>query len=220
MRTTKAIPQPADQRLLGPFAKRRMRQRRSIPIVAAAVIAMAATPLVADPTTEVTEVGEFTAEVTEFDDGNISVMVLTYTATGEYGSTSIGVGLMDLYDGEVAGMHSASGRYSLMFIATTDSRTAEEVVFRVGRMPMVAWPGRWGEDPEVPMFLVPLSSDGFLELLIGGERMTYRMGNDTGILELPIPEQWEDAVAFFRRQVELHGSAEPLTPDQGASGES
>ena len=192
------------------LARRRTRHRRSILIVAAAVVALAtggAGPLVADHAATLTELA-----------GGIDVMVLEDETTDEYRSIALHLGHMDLYEGEIGVMHMSSGAHGLLFVATTppSRRTADEVIFRIGRMPIDSLPGRWDDDEEYNNFYVALgSADAFLEMLTMGDRLIYRIGDDTGTFEVPIPATFEEALAFFRRQVEMHGSAEPTAPQRG-----
>lgn len=200
--------QAADQRPREKFARRRMRHRHPIPIVAATALVLAAigsTPLSADHT-------EMT---TKFARG-IDVMVLM--EDGEYRSAGLVLGHLDLYEGEIMFMHLGRlGTYAAMFVATTPprGRTADEVVYRIGRFPMDSFVGQWVTDVDTDVFSVSMAEDAFLDMLAMGvgERLIYRIGDDTGTFEIPIPETIEEAMAFFRRQVELHGNAERTSVD-------
>ena len=191
------------------FAKRR--QRRPIPIVAATVLALAAiggAPLGADH-----------AELTTKFAHGIDVMVLV--EDGEYQSAGILLGQLDLYEGEILVMHfGRSGNYAVMFVSTTPprARTADEMVYRIGRFSMESFDGWWWDDEDI--FAVAMETDAFLDMLAMGvgERLIYRIGDDTGTFEIPIPETIKTATEFFRRQVELHWSAEPSSSDQEEPG--
>ena len=184
------------------FAKRRMRHRRPIPIAAATAMAVVLTAFTTIPLLAETAGGLESDRGLEFDGGQ--VMTMRDALTGEYDSTVIGIGTFDLHEGEVVVMHgSGSGLYAVMFRPhpASSARDAGQVTFRFDRAPPLTIDGFWLDH----YFCFAIDSDMFLDFLIDADRLIYRIG-DGHTLEVPIPADIAEGVAYFRSQVDLHSN--------------
>ena len=113
----------------------------------------------------------------EFDGGLVTVHADEFT--DEYDFTAIRIGSLDRNEGEVAVL-DVDHRYAVMFRAHSAS-DAEQMTIRIDRTPAVTNPRIWVVDEDL---CFAIESDLFLDLLIGTERLIYRIGDDGETLEV------------------------------------
>lgn len=93
------------------------------------------------------------------------------------------------------------GLYAVMFLSHSppSGRDAEQVTWRIDRGPFRRSMDSWMDQH----FCFALDSDLFLDFLIGADHLIYRIGAGP-TLQVLIPEEIEEGVTFFRRQIARH----------------